>query len=80
MGVIFTRQVDEGRIDPSKRPAGALPVEIVNFAYPRQDLVALLSTGEGDESDESDESDGADAGDAEDIDEDDELDDADIPE
>jgi Helix-turn-helix domain len=80
IGVIFTRHVDERRIDPSKRPAGALPVEIVNFAYPRQDLVALLSTGEGDESDESDESDGADAGDAEDIDEDDELDDADIPE
>jgi Helix-turn-helix domain len=71
---IVTRHVDERRVDPSKRPAGALPVEIVNFAYPRQDLAALLAT------DESDESDGAAARDVEDVDEDGELDEADIPE
>jgi hypothetical protein len=77
IGAIVTRHLDERRVDPAKRPAGALPVEIVNFAYPRQDLVALLATDEGDGSDESG---GADAGDADDIGEDDELDDADIPE
>jgi helix-turn-helix protein len=64
---IITRHMDERRIDPAKRPAGALPVEMVSFAYPRQDLAALLAS----------EGDGADAGEAEDIAEDDE---ADIPE
>jgi Helix-turn-helix domain len=65
---IITRHMDERRIDPAKRPAGALPVEMVSFAYPRQDLAALLAT---------EESDGTDSGD---IDEDDELDEADLPE
>jgi hypothetical protein len=74
IGAIVTRHLDERRIDPAKRPAGALPVEIVNFAYPRQDLAALIAADEGDQSD------GADAAGAEDIDEDDELDGADIPE
>jgi hypothetical protein len=74
IGAIVARHLDERRIDPAKRPAGALPVEIVNFAYPRQDLIASLATDESDESDE------ADAGDAEGIGEDDELDDADLPE
>jgi hypothetical protein len=31
------------RTDPSRRPAGALPVEISTFAYPRQDLAAALA-------------------------------------
>jgi hypothetical protein len=61
---IMTRHLDERRLDPSKRPPGALPVEMVNFGYPRLDLAASLSAEEGD---------------AEDIDEDDELDEADIP-
>jgi Helix-turn-helix domain len=77
IGAIISRHLDERRIDPAKRPAGALPVEIVNFAYPRQDLAALLET---DETDESDESDGAGDSGAEDVDDDDEPDDADIPE
>ena len=71
---IITRYLDERRLDPSKRPAGALPVELVNFAHPRPDLAASLSA------EESDETDPADEGDAEDIDEADELDEADLPE
>jgi hypothetical protein len=39
---IVGRHLDERRRDPSQRPAGALPVEIVTFAYPRQDLAASL--------------------------------------
>jgi len=39
---IVSRHLDERRVDPSQRPAGALPVEIVAFAYPRQDLAAPL--------------------------------------
>jgi hypothetical protein len=75
IGAIVSRHLDERRIDPAKRPAGALPVEIVNFAYPRLDLAALIATGE------TDAGDGTGADDAEDIDEDDdEDDDADIPE
>ena len=44
IGVILSRHLDERRVDPAKRPACALPVEIVNFAYPRQDLAVLLET------------------------------------
>jgi hypothetical protein len=55
IGAIVARHLDERRLDPSKRPAGALPVEIVNFAYPRQDLAALLAAGESDEGVEGDE-------------------------
>jgi Helix-turn-helix domain len=39
---IISRHQDERRVDPSQRPAGALPVEIVSFAYPRLDLAAQL--------------------------------------
>ena len=39
---IIVRHLDERRLDPAQRPAGALPVEIVYFAYPRQDLAARL--------------------------------------
>jgi Helix-turn-helix domain len=77
INAILTRYVDERRLNPSKRPPGALPVEIVNFGYPRLDLAASLSVEESD-------ADGADEGDADDIDADDidqdELDEADIPE
>ena len=64
IGAIIARHLDERRVDPAKRPAGALPVEIVNFAYPRLDLAAVASK-QGDEAGEDD---------AEDIDEDDEFD------
>jgi hypothetical protein len=69
---IVSRHLDERRVDPAKRPAGALPVEIVSFAYPRRDLAALLATEDGV---------GADPGDGEDLDEDedDELDEDDTP-
>jgi Helix-turn-helix domain len=60
ISAIVSRHLDERRVDPAKRPAGALPVEIVSFAYPRRDLAALLAT-----------EDSADAGDGEDLDEDD---------
>ena len=40
INVIVSRHLDERRVDPSRRPAGALPVEIVLFAYPREDLAA----------------------------------------
>jgi len=46
---IITRHLDERRVDPSSRPAGAMPVEFVNFAYPRQDLAALLSADDSSE-------------------------------
>jgi hypothetical protein len=39
---ILVRHSDEARKDPARRPAGALPVEIVAFGYPRQDLAAPL--------------------------------------
>ena len=74
ISAVITRHVDERRVDASKRPAGALPVEFVNFAYPRPDLAASLSAEAGDEADPADERD------AEDVDEDDGLDEADIPE
>jgi hypothetical protein len=43
INVIVSRHLDERRVDPSRRPAGALPVEIVCFAYPREDLAAQLA-------------------------------------
>jgi hypothetical protein len=73
VNAVIARYVDERRVDPSKRPAGALPVEFVNFAYPRLDLAASLSAEEGDGTDPAGDRD------ADDIDEDDELDEADIP-
>ena len=42
INAIISRHQDERRVDPSQRPAGALPVEIVSFAYPRLDLAAQL--------------------------------------
>jgi hypothetical protein len=42
INAIIVRHLDERRLDPAQRPAGALPVEIVYFAYPRQDLAARL--------------------------------------
>ena len=54
---IVSRHLDERRLDPAARPPGALPVEIVAFGYPREDLAAQLSgeseaanEGEDDES------------------------------
>lgn len=55
---IISRHLDERRVDPSKRPAGAMPVEIVSFAYPRQDLAAELpADGDSDDTDEDEEGD-----------------------
>jgi Helix-turn-helix domain len=51
IGVIISRHLDERRVDPSKRPAGALPVEIVSFAYPRQDLAVQLAADDNDDND-----------------------------
>ena len=48
ISAIITRHLDERRLDPSKRPPGALPVEFVNFGYPRLDLAASLSAEAGD--------------------------------
>jgi hypothetical protein len=66
ISAIIVRNVHQRRVDPSQRPDGALPVEIVNFAYPRLDLAASLSYEAGD-------ADGLD----EDADEDGSLDEAD---
>jgi Helix-turn-helix domain len=52
ISAIITRNVHQRRVDPSKRPAGALPVEIVTFAYPRLDLAALVSA-DGDETEDT---------------------------
>jgi Helix-turn-helix domain len=54
IAVIVSRHLDERRMDPSQRPAGALPVEIVSFAYPRQDLAAPLPADENDDDDVND--------------------------
>jgi hypothetical protein len=78
IGAILARHLGEGRLDPAKRPPGALPVEIVNFAYPRRDLAALMASEEGDGAD-ADDAEGADADEDNDADED-ELDEQDIPE
>jgi hypothetical protein len=69
ISAIITRNVHERRVDPAQRPAGALPVEIVNFAYPRLDLATSLSADEGD-------ADGLDEGTDEDADEDADEDDS----
>ena len=47
INAIISRHLDERRVDPSRRPDGALPVEIVYFAYPREDLAAQLATDDG---------------------------------
>jgi hypothetical protein len=46
IGAILRRYWDEARVDPARRPADALPVEYVSFAYPRQDLASQLAPGE----------------------------------
>jgi hypothetical protein len=51
INVIISRHLDERRLDPSKRPAGAMPVEIVCFAYPRQDLAPELAADGDDDGD-----------------------------
>ena len=51
INAVVARHLDERRLDPAQRPAGALPVEIVYFAYPRQDLAAQLPAGDNDEGD-----------------------------
>jgi hypothetical protein len=43
---IVVRHVDERRLDPAQRPPGAIPVEVVYFTYPRQDLAAQLPPDE----------------------------------
>ena len=67
IGAIISRHLDERRVDPSKRPPGALPVEIVSFAYPRQDLATTLTAADeniaaDDIDDEPDEPDAGDQG------------------
>ena len=61
INAIVVRHVDERRVDPSQRPAGALPVEIVSFAYPRNDLAVQLPADDNDDNDnhESNDEDGA---------------------
>jgi Helix-turn-helix domain len=54
IGAIVSRHLDRRRMDPSQRPAGALPVEIVTFAYPRQDLAAQLAADDNDDNDDND--------------------------
>jgi predicted transcriptional regulator len=50
---IVVRHLDERRLDPAQRPAGALPVEITYFAYPRRDLAAQLPTADNEDSDDA---------------------------
>jgi len=57
---ILMRHVDERRLDPSKRPEGALPVEFFAFAFPRLDLAASLSIDAPDAADDDDADDDAD--------------------
>jgi hypothetical protein len=52
IGAILLRHWDEARLDPAQRPAGALPVEYVSFAYPRQDLIAGLAADDKDNGNE----------------------------
>ena len=54
IGAIVSRHLDERRVDPAQRPAGALPVEIVTFAYPRLDLTPQLSADGNDGNDGND--------------------------
>jgi hypothetical protein len=56
---IVVRHVDERRLDPAQRPRGALPVEVVYFTYPRQDLAARLPADDNDDNGESGEGDAA---------------------
>jgi hypothetical protein len=58
---IVVRHLDERRLDPAHRPAGALPVEIVYFAYPRQDLAAQLPADDDHTNAANDENDVGDA-------------------
>ena len=53
INAVLGRHWDERRLDPAQRPAGALPVEIVAFAYPRQDLAAPLPADDNDDNDEN---------------------------
>ena len=52
INAVLGRHWDERRVDPAQRPAGALPVEIVAFAYPRQDLAAPLPADDNDDNDD----------------------------
>jgi predicted ArsR family transcriptional regulator len=54
INAIVSRHLDERRVDPTQRPAGALPVEIVTFAYPRHDLAAQLPADGNDDHDNGD--------------------------
>jgi hypothetical protein len=55
ISAIVSRHLDERRVDPAQRPAGALPVEIATFAYPRLDLTPQLAgDGNDDNDDEND--------------------------
>jgi hypothetical protein len=55
ISAIVSRHLDERRVDPAQRPAGALPVEIATFAYPRLDLTPQLAgDGDDDNDDEND--------------------------
>jgi predicted transcriptional regulator len=49
INAILGRVWDERRRDPAQRPVGALPVEIVAFAYPRQDLAVPLPADDNDD-------------------------------
>ncbi len=61
INAIVVRHVDERRVDPAQRPAGALPVEVVYFAYPRQDLAAQLPADDNDNHENNDENGAGDA-------------------
>jgi hypothetical protein len=56
INAIVSRHLDERRVNPAQRPAGALPVEIVTFAYPRLDLTPQL-TSDGTDDDDNDDHD-----------------------
>ena len=43
INVIISRHLTSAGWIPALRPAGVLPVEIVCFAYPREDLAARLA-------------------------------------
>jgi len=49
INAVIGRHLDERRVDPSQRPAGALPVEIIAFGYPRLDLAAQLPADDNDD-------------------------------
>jgi len=59
---IVVRHVDERRLDPAQRPPGALPVEVVYFTYPRQDLAAQLPADDNEDNDNHESDDEDDAG------------------